>query len=83
MSGKGLVFLLDAWLEMSGSCRRFFPPKMADTPTCRRHVADTTQAMSATLHDFGLPETVSVSCRHADYPTCRRMSARVGAPKSM
>ena len=45
---------------------------MADTPTCRRHVADTTQSMSATLHDFGSPDTVSVSCRHDDYPTCRQ-----------
>jgi hypothetical protein len=49
-----------------------FPPKLADTPTCWRHVADTTWTMSATWHDFCSPDTVSVSCRHADYPTCRQ-----------
>jgi hypothetical protein len=29
-------------LEMSASCRGFFPPKTTDMPTCRRNVADTT-----------------------------------------
>jgi hypothetical protein len=31
-----------ALLEMSASCRGFFPPKTTDMPTCRRNVADTT-----------------------------------------
>jgi hypothetical protein len=33
---------LSALLEMSASCRGFFPPKTTDMPTCRRNVADTT-----------------------------------------
>jgi hypothetical protein len=37
-----------AWLVMSASCRGFFSSKTTDTTTCRRHVADTTQTMSAT-----------------------------------
>ncbi len=32
----------DTLLEMSASCRGFFPPKTTDMPTCRRNVADTT-----------------------------------------
>ncbi len=31
-----------ALLEMSASCRGFFPSKTTDMPTCRRNVADTT-----------------------------------------
>jgi hypothetical protein len=34
----------------------FPPPKTTDMPTCRRHVADTTQTMSATLYRVGLPD---------------------------
>ena len=68
------ISLSCTWLVMSGSCRGFFPPKTADTPTCRRHVADTTQTMSATLHRVGSPDVVSVSCRHDDLPTCRRIT---------
>jgi hypothetical protein len=52
-----------------------FPPKTTDMPTCWRHVADTTQTMSATLHRVGSSDAVSVSCRHDDLPTCWR---RVG-----
>jgi hypothetical protein len=36
------------WLVMSASCRGFFSSKTTDTTTCQRHVADTTQTMSAT-----------------------------------
>ncbi len=57
---------------MSASCRGFFPPKTTDMLTCRRHVADMTQTMSATLHRVGSSDAVSVSCRHDDLPTCRR-----------
>ena len=67
--------LLLPWLEMSASCREFFPPKPMSAPTCRRHVADTTQTMSATLHHVGSSDAVSVSCRHDDMPSCRH---RVG-----
>jgi hypothetical protein len=62
-----------AWLVMSASCRGFFPPKTTDMPTCWRHVANTTQTMSATLHRVGSSDAVSVSCRHDDLPTCRRL----------
>jgi hypothetical protein len=62
-----------AWLVMSASCRVFPPPKTTDMPTCQHHVADTTQTMSATLHRVGSSDAVSVSCRHDDLPTCRRL----------
>ena len=64
-----------SWLVMSASCREFFHLKTTDMPTCRRHVADTTQTMSVTLHRVGSSDAVSVLCRHDDLPTCRR---RVG-----
>jgi hypothetical protein len=34
--------LSETLLEMSASCRGFFPPKTTDMPTCRRNVGDTT-----------------------------------------
>ncbi len=39
-----------------------FFPKTTDMPTCRRHVAHTTQTMLATLHLVGSLDVVSVSC---------------------
>ncbi len=59
-------------LVMSATCRRFETPQPTDMPTCRRHVADTTQTMSATWHRVGSSDAVSVSCQHDDLPTCRR-----------
>ena len=65
-----------AWLEMSASCRGFFPPKTTDMPTCRRCVADTTQTMSATLPSVGSSDAVFVSCRHDNLPTCRQETTK-------
>jgi hypothetical protein len=67
---------MDDTVHLGWQCRRrvriFFPPKTTAIPTCRRHVADTTQTMLATWHRVGSSDAVSVSCRHDDLPTCRR-----------
>ena len=76
--GKWFLCLhsIHAWLEMSASCRGFFPPKTTDMPTCRRCVADTTQTMSATLPSVGSSDAVFVSCRHDNLPTCRQETTK-------
>jgi hypothetical protein len=63
---------VQARLEMLATCRRFETPQPTDMPTCRRHVGDTTQTMSATWHRVGSSDAVSVSCQHDNLPTCLR-----------
>jgi hypothetical protein len=48
---------------MSASCRELFPPKLTDMPTCRRHVANTKQTMSASQMPCQCRVGMTI-CRH-------------------
>jgi hypothetical protein len=52
------------------------PPKATNMPTCCATCRHVGAVMSATSSLLGSSDTVSMSCRHDNYPTCLHTSAK-------